>query len=81
MTDLREDGALVDVDTARYEVRSMSGELMSVSDADLILIVIADQKWRQCSDYEGNRLIGIENAVIIRDALRSAGFEIVRKQP
>lgn len=64
-----------------YEVRSLSGELTSVPDDVLATIVMSVQKWRECSDMDGARMIGIENAVAIRDALRAAGFVIVRKTP
>lgn len=62
-------------------IYSLSGVEMVVRDDDRILLAIMDTKAGPfTSDIDGNKLIGPTNAVAIRNALKEAGFEIVRQK-
>jgi hypothetical protein len=60
------------------EFRSLSGEPMEMSDSDRILCIISDERWRQTSKLDGTKVVGPETALMIREALRAEGFEILR---
>lgn len=60
---------------------SLSGHKMDVSDDDAGLLIMSEVRCRSCCDIDGNRVVGPENALFIRNALRKAGFEIVKETP
>lgn len=62
-------------------IYSLSGVEMDVRDDDLILLAIMDTYAGPfTTDIEGKKMIGPQNAVAIREALKDAGFKIVRQE-